>query len=434
MGVLIFLAGGLVFASENDYLNLGIEKYYNKIGLEKLWNGLPKDGLLAMSKVNEKMKQQQSYHFNVDFQLSGSYVMPSEITPSVKTSFLTPLLGYINSGIKELGTKVLGQEAQSATFGMKFTGDYDKSGLFSAQMSFTLPPQLQQAVPLKDAKIEMLGNNDSLFLKIPEGLGPANATGKYLKLESTQVSQGLKDYEMVNFLSKLAPALKQGERKGSQNVEGVNSYYYHFVIDKSKLSNILELDSEAASFIKDNPAIEVYISKKDHLVNKISAQLSINNPEGVTPEPQDTFALNLTLSDYNKAVTVTLPQEEEIFTGSWETLISGVPGSTPVNFNDERRKEDLGNIATALSDYYKDNKAYPVANEICRTNDKKGILYQSLVPKYLPDLPVDPKDPNWWYGYLSDGKTFKLWSLLENKNDPTGQQDGQYFKYILTNE
>ncbi len=89
------------------------------------------------------------------------------------------------------------------------------------------------------------------------------------------------------------------------------------------------------------------------------------------------------------------------------------------NTNDSTRKADLKNIKDALKKYYQANQSYPVATTSQKTLDPSCVL-TILVPNDLAKLPVDPLSPTYYYSYTSDGKTFELTAVLEDKTDPSG--------------
>ncbi len=136
-----------------------------------------------------------------------------------------------------------------------------------------------------------------------------------------------------------------------------------------------------------------------------------------------------------------------IFAASWFHLIDlgailGIKKPTPtpsvvitpepvVNQNDAQRKTDLANLKTALQRYYNDKQSYPVATTSTKTSDPDTAL-KVLVPTYVSSLPLDPLSPNNYYSYKSDGKTFQLTSILEDRTDPAGVIIGNYFIYTVT--
>lgn len=103
------------------------------------------------------------------------------------------------------------------------------------------------------------------------------------------------------------------------------------------------------------------------------------------------------------------------------------------NINDETRKKDLANIKSALKKYYNDHSEYPKTTGVIKTSDKSTAFFQALYPQYITSLIDDPLSPQYYYGYQSDGQTFELTAVLEDKSDPSGVLTGPYNLYKLTN-
>jgi len=75
-----------------------------------------------------------------------------------------------------------------------------------------------------------------------------------------------------------------------------------------------------------------------------------------------------------------------------------VSSGTVSNVNDVTRKNDLAAIKLALKNYNTENGNYPTAVTLIKTSDKSSMLFQALVPKHIESLPVDPADPDKYYG------------------------------------
>lgn len=102
------------------------------------------------------------------------------------------------------------------------------------------------------------------------------------------------------------------------------------------------------------------------------------------------------------------------------------------NVNDQTRKKDLANIKNVLKKYFAQNAQYPQSATITKTSDSASVLTQVLVPTYLEKLPDDPNAPQYYYGYKSDGKTFELTCILEDKSDVAGVPVGSLNIYKIT--
>lgn len=124
-----------------------------------------------------------------------------------------------------------------------------------------------------------------------------------------------------------------------------------------------------------------------------------------------------------------------IFGAKSTPVVSVSPTLTPtvvVNKNDANRKTDLINLKTALQKYYDAKQSYPISTTTSKTSDSNSPL-SVLVPDYIASLPLDPLSPNDYYGYKSDGKTFELTAVLEDKTDSSGIMAGNFFLYKVTN-
>jgi len=111
---------------------------------------------------------------------------------------------------------------------------------------------------------------------------------------------------------------------------------------------------------------------------------------------------------------------------------SNSKSSTSANKNDSQRKTDLAAIKAALKTYYAKNAAYPIAEKTQKTSDADTAL-KALVPDFIAKLPVDPNPAN-YYSYKSDGKTFEMTCVLEDKSDLNGITVGNILIYKVTND
>lgn len=105
---------------------------------------------------------------------------------------------------------------------------------------------------------------------------------------------------------------------------------------------------------------------------------------------------------------------------------------TTASGRDTRRRSDLLSIKEALAEYYAKTGTYPVSKTVDKTNDSK-VLKGALVPSYLGVLPVDPQDPKSYYGYTSDGFSFKLTSIVEDSATAGAKQGSGFYYQEITN-
>lgn len=109
-----------------------------------------------------------------------------------------------------------------------------------------------------------------------------------------------------------------------------------------------------------------------------------------------------------------------------------LPSTTTQSGRDSQRKEDLVKIQTMVEAYFVDSKSYPIVATVEKLNSSSSIFLLALVPKYGANLPADPLDPDFWYGYKStDGKTYELSARLENTEDKDAVLVGSKYIYYL---
>ncbi len=91
-------------------------------------------------------------------------------------------------------------------------------------------------------------------------------------------------------------------------------------------------------------------------------------------------------------------------------------GSVP-EAEDAKRKSDLNDIKNILELYHSDYNSYPTSGGIAKLNDQNSFAYGELIKYSKTEIPKDPKDPEFYYGYKSDGASFELSARLENLED-----------------
>jgi prepilin-type N-terminal cleavage/methylation domain-containing protein len=137
-----------------------------------------------------------------------------------------------------------------------------------------------------------------------------------------------------------------------------------------------------------------------------------------------------------------------VIIGVISTLSVGPIRAAQQRSRDAQRKTDLNIIAQALDLYYSENRTLPDDGTNCDFTSKQAAPWiPNLNSRYLPSsnghvLPVDPskKTALYFYTYtnylclkqknpaaVTDGQSFKLQAILENKNDTEGekQADGK---------
>ena len=101
-----------------------------------------------------------------------------------------------------------------------------------------------------------------------------------------------------------------------------------------------------------------------------------------------------------------------------ETSMS--PSATPSNLaqqeRDKQRKADLNSLSISIESYKKNAGVYPTGSNISVL-----VPLTQTSPPYIVNIPNDPSSKDGsiiQYGYTSDGSSFTLSCVLENKSDP----------------
>ena len=118
----------------------------------------------------------------------------------------------------------------------------------------------------------------------------------------------------------------------------------------------------------------------------------------------------ITYSDFNGDIKIEAPTENVM------TVDDYMEQEKPkqIKTRDTERKRDLSNLAYTLKKHYKENNQYPISNGLEKTNDKNCVLWDALIPVKIP---TDPLDPEFYYTYKSDGRSYELTARLENLED-----------------
>lgn len=86
--------------------------------------------------------------------------------------------------------------------------------------------------------------------------------------------------------------------------------------------------------------------------------------------------------------------------------------------NDAKRKDNLAELKKVLESYSNEKAgSYPSSPSFSKLNDKNSDIY-GILSKYVgKDRMIDPKDPDYYYGYRSDGGGFELSARFEDTDD-----------------
>jgi len=220
---------------------------------------------------------------------------------------------------------------------------------------------------------------------------------------------------------------------------------FNFTVDPNVFTNELKNNQEEIKKLADlysQIPFELWLGKKDGLVYKFKLDLGkmisiieSQLPSFATPDlktsikpvsgsPTDSLKgyILIEYSNYGKDFEVQEPEEYKdiieilnnfaifTFTNSNQSQLYDPLKET----RNAQRLKDIENVVSiALKEYYKKNKKYPISHKWTRLDVKNNILEKALVPKYILEIPRDPKSPEFYYAYQSDGKNYQLSARLE---------------------
>jgi len=304
-------------------------------------------------------------------------------------------------------------------------------------------------------KTDFLGDKwqkvDLNTLAVPEKTsqknnGFANMSGALLYTDSIEKTSSFSD---------LGNYIKTAKKLKDEKVRGESSYHYVLELDMVKVLETSEEFKSLPDFQKEvyknllskyiNMKMDFWVAKKNLLLNKYSVDFDMKfNMEdfGSSGIFKLKFAVSEDIKDIGKPVTIEKPKDAVDFDmNSFMNLMGGtgnVPGGgdilklAQIKERDARRKADLKQIKAALEQYADDSKGeYPASND----DSKDGVFLPVLKEKnYMAKVPVDPLNPTYYYKYVTDGKSYALTCVLENKDDPEGKKSGDFNIYTLTNK
>lgn len=104
------------------------------------------------------------------------------------------------------------------------------------------------------------------------------------------------------------------------------------------------------------------------------------------------------------------------------------------NEHDNQRILDILALSRALENYFSNNGRYPVSDGLEKISDDDSNSFKALqVSGYLKQSYKDPLSPKYYYGYKSDGKTYELTAVFENKKNAMCNLEGNLCIYRIRN-
>ncbi len=171
-------------------------------------------------------------------------------------------------------------------------------------------------------------------------------------------------------------------------------------------------------------------------------RVAISDPEGLkvylSADPTDASFLVIDEEELKEAQTGQQDFAALVdFTNIWIKQVRSIGRDSAekgIRVRDEQRKRDLNILNQALQNYYREKGVYPKAETKLKIEESEE--FRQMLESYLPEGQdwnfADPRYPDFYYGYISDGENYELSARLENQNDEEGVSVGGIVLYFVT--
>lgn len=419
--IILIIAGlsAIIYLNETELVKFKFapEKYYAKYGIEKIWQGLSVVPTTALTQSSSVMDKVNSYKYSENISFNTGSASTTETDASIK-----PYLGL------NFNNNVRGEISLPNSF------------YFKKIISLTTAGTENQQSTLEGMATDKLYFISGLESDANKWISAAYDSNKNLLAQKL-----LPSVNVITQIKNLQDDLSDVNYIATEKINNTSSYHFKGKLRPSYLLSLIEQNNESLSSVLLNNNIDLakyltnysfdidfWIAKKSKFIEKISFTNS-----NITILSQNlSINYEIDLSDYNSTISFAPIDQakivEQTSTEFAQTLASDQYTGLMMFNRDLKRKQALQSIKTALDLYKQENTQFPVSATITKTNDSLSPL-MALVTKYLAKLPLDPNDPNNYYGYISDGNSYILTSILDNISDSVGVKSGNYYLYKLTN-
>ena len=458
--LLLLSFGSLVFASWRGWISLGLGEFFGGI------SGNPHKAVLqTVNKINEIEKFE--YNGSLDFKVryAGELTQKNKVQKSLSsatTSLFKEILNFPNK--LDFGfdsSKVLGEftNKTSINFQYNFSGKItDKALSMQYKVKLLNTPSMEMYKPYlepyansnNEIILDSIIDTEKNYLYFKISSLEKVEENPWIKFDSSQyITQESLDETIQKKLSKLEE-LKiknyQNLFKKAKNlgIEKINNHYtYHFVYttNMQKLIEFYqEIDDSAIDNIYNEQDFDIEIDLWLGVFDQFTYKCAINFATQESNAGSVVLDADV-LFDYQD-ISVDIPDDSEsvehvcesalkdkgiikeicenpAYRGQLDQYFSSTTSQDTALARDKQRKSDLRTLQAAIEMYREDQGNYPISIQVSKTNDENSQIVQAL-RNYLADIPVDPADPNYYYGYRSDenGVKYVLTCILENPDNP----------------
>lgn len=214
----------------------------------------------------------------------------------------------------------------------------------------------------------------------------------------------------VDPLSFLEFSLEKGDIAQEENeiIDDVEYLVYSFSYSEEVANEIVKPFTLLVTDIPDKAKIEgsIVVNKENNLLFSHRIAVVI---DGVGGE-----LLYTKYSNYGSASIPMLDGEVEVEEKPSAEEMQEQEAKVAETERNEKRQIDLLAIKAALEKLYETNGTYPEANERISLATGEGDVVDKLLT-YLKEIPKDPEDPKYYYGYqCSGGEQYELSAIQED--------------------
>jgi hypothetical protein len=350
--VVLFIFAGLVWATETGVINWGLDKYYSKIGVQKIWKGLPFDSRGALLISATKMALINQSHITAEMNVgvkvgdnstTQTYLESKGAKFAKDSNGTANVLAAADVQMDKPDSTTIADEAPSTSpsfdnFSVKLKFDSQASlaknssrlTLESSVLSSTLSMYGIVAGTQNSIAIDEKMVDEKYYIRVPIlSLIIGSEGNKWVMIDKADVdSMSSTESTSLSNISgqfdKYSDVIKSGEKTGVEEIDGVKSNKYHFVIDFEALVRLLNEDSVGSYDGLSNYTVEAdaWIGQKDHFMRKM-VMTSNGTVNGVTVNTVTT----LNITDINKDFDVAKPTDDQIEKEGFGAIMNKVMGS-----------------------------------------------------------------------------------------------------------
>lgn len=266
----------------------------------------------------------------------------------------------------------------------------------------SLGPALEQGGTLR---LQTITNGPDLYLQLPDR--PDERWQKTTIDELTAFN--LTPLVWPQVLGQLSQV--NGKRTAGKTINGTKTKGYELMVPTGLMVGFL---SPSLQSLPGRTTVRLYLSTHDARPE----QITLDGQAGTT-----TVTGQLLFTVYDQPKPIDVPAGSSVSPGSLSDFLEAqglVSVNSPAS-RDATRRADLDRLAHALDQFAAAQKpfGYPVAADLIRLDQPLADSIKQALQPYLETFPTDPLAPQRYYGYQSNGTSYRLTAVAETTGDET---------------